>query len=385
MAPRDAYSFTNFKWFHKFTKRRWRECQFLGGQEIRVMDNNRKHVAGYMRKMPVRGWNHGTPTQTQSEHNRTWKTERYYSDYVGDPYFDYYDFLKDGRIDWWGAAGRIAGTGRVNKTQSTYIPNTPAFDPSINLESGSFMEKIYLDNLDFEQALASTTKKISNSDIHIMTAITDGLIAEGMSEEEARTKAEKAFIVYLRNRAMVDNQILDNDYNFTANYYNKYIDKKIREMMPIKLNFWFLKEALASNPNLSFYVIGPYNLLSRIQGIVSKRDQNVIIKMTPINRTKNRTFDFVYSVSKDTLVNEAREGFVYAKDLTPNNSFISNGLKGSRHIQVERRLNSEIFFDLILEGKTFKGYLPWFDAKHNCWLTPDYSNPKNLKDVDIVC
>lgn len=382
MAPRDAYSFTNFKLYHKLTKRRWRDCQIMGGEEIRALENNRHHVSGYDKKLKIRGWNHGTELSEKSD--RTWKYENSYTDYVGDIFFDYYTQLSDGVIDWWGTAGKIDNRTKINRHNKTvYVPNTPMFDPGPHLEKNSIMEKIYLRGEGFEQAVASSKRGVARG-MDIMDALLEANIKDGMSEEDAQAKAERSFIIYLRNKAMVDNPMLDNDYNFTMNYFNKFIDKKIREMMPIKISFWFLKEALTNNPNLSFYVLGPYNILSRIHGIVSKRDQNVIIKMVRAKQSKSK-FEFVYSVSKDTLVNEADKGFIYASDLTPNKSIISNATIGRRKIKVEKRFNSEIFYDLILDGKTFRGYSPWFDAQHSCWLTPDYSKPKNLRGLFIIC
>jgi len=382
MAPRDAYSFTNFKLFHKLTKRRWRDCQIMGGEEIRALENNRHHAGGYDKRQKIRGWNHGTPLSENDK--RSWKYENSYTDCVGDIYFDYYTLISDGLVDWWGVGGRINAKDKIKRhSKSVYIPNTPMFDPSLHLENNSIMEKIYLRGESFEKATAASRRGVARG-MDIMDALVKANLNDGMSEEEAQTKAEKSFIIYLRNKAMADNPMLDNDYNFTMNYYNKFMDKKIREMMPIKLSFWFLKEILSNNPNLSFYVLGPYNILSRIHGLVTKRDQNVILKMIRAKQSKSK-FEFVYSVSKDTWVNEADKGFIHAENLTPNKSKISNGIIGQRRLRVEKRFNSEIFYDMILDGKTFRGYSPWFDAHHNCWLTPDYSKPKNLRGLDIIC
>jgi hypothetical protein len=82
------------------------------------------------------------------------------------------------------------------------------------------------------------------------------------------------------------------------NYHNKFIDKKHREMMKIQTNIWFLKEVMTHNPNLSLYVLGPFNMLYRIHGVVSKRDQNVIIQMEKVINSEKYDYEFTYSASK---------------------------------------------------------------------------------------
>jgi hypothetical protein len=141
---------------------------------------------------------------------------------------------------------------------------------------------------------------------------------------------------------------------------------------------------MSYNPNLSFYVLGPYNQLSRIQGIVGKRGQNVVVKMkTKVNTTKYE-FDYVYSLDKDTLINDADKGYIKAKDLTRSKSKILNAMNGRQSLDVEHRYRTEMFYDLILEAGKDKEIYPWFDANHNCWVSPNYTIPKNLFGKDIL-
>lgn len=58
---------------------------------------------------------------------------------------------------------------------------------------------------------------------------------------------------------------------------------------------------------------------------------------------------------------------------------------GRKKLKVDHRYRTEYFYDLILEGQKTNTFIPWFDAMHNCWLSPDYSNPKNLRGTEILC
>ena len=62
-----------------------------------------------------------------------------------------------------------------------------------------------------------------------------------------------------------------------------------------------------------------------------------------------------------------------------------NMMWGRKKLTVDHRYITEVFYDLILEGPITNGRIPWFDAMHNCWLAADYSNPKNLRGLDIIC
>jgi len=381
MAPKDMYTYENFRNWHERTKRRWRAADILGADEMRVLENNRRHNKKYTRKLGVLGWNQETPVNADGRQYK--KSESQYADVIGDPYYDYFYKFSSYTLDWWGVGSKFTKASK-KKRNSSSIPNTPMLDVSINFDSNSIMEKIYLKGMTYDEAI-STTFKCRHHLSDLILELTTFNKKEGMSDEKAYNEALKTVEIVYRNIALSNNSPTINEYNFLINYYNKFIDTKIREMMKIKINFWFLKEVMSYNPNMSLYVLGPYNLLYRIQGLVSKRDQNVLIQMDSSVNSKKSKYEFIYSVARDTLVNEADKGFIPATKLTRSKSTIQNSMWGRKKIIVEHRYRTETFFDLILDGHIINGKLPWYDAFHNCWLSKDYSNLKNLNGLDIIC
>ncbi len=380
-APKDAYGYTLFREWHERTKRRWREADVFGADEVKIMENNRRHVIKYMRKLKIFGWL--PDTKTYADGSTYEKTEAVYSDVVGDPYFDYFRKFTGYILDWWGVGGKF--TNKAKKLRNkTSIPNTPMLDVSMSLDANSLMEKMYLKGMSYDEA-TETTFKGRHQAAELIQELTAFNKADGMDDTAAYAEALRVVEIVQRNLALNNNSPTTNEYNFMVNYYNRFIDKKKREMMKVDINIWFLKEFMSYHPNVSLYVPGPYGMLYRIHGLVSKRDQNVILQMEAITNTKKYVHEYTYSVARDTLVNEADKGYIPAKKLTMSKSKILNAMYGRKKLSVDHRYRTETFYDLVLEGKTTNGRFPWFDAHHNCWVSPDYSVAKNLQDLDIVC
>ena len=381
IAPKDAYSYTLFREWHTRTKRRWKQADVLGADEIKVMENNRRYVAKYKRKLKIFGWI--PDTKTYADGTTYEKSESAYADVVGDVYFDYFKKFVGYIMDWWGVGGRFTKKSKSQRNNIS-VPNTPMLDVSMGFDSNSMMEKMYLHGMSYDEAI-TTTFKGRHQSAELIQELTNFNQLQGMSQTDAYQDALRLVEIVHRNIALDNNSPTENEYNFMINYHNKFIDKKHREMMKIQTNIWFLKEVMTHNPNLSLYVLGPFNMLYRIHGIVSKRDQNVIIQMEKVINSEKYDYEFTYSVAKDTCVNDADKGFVPAKKLSSNKSKILNAMWGRKKVTVDHRYRTETFYDLILEGKSTNGKFPWFDALHNCWVSPDYSNLKNLKDVEVLC
>lgn len=380
-APKDAYGYSVFREWHERTKRRWREADVLGADEVKVMENNRRHVTKYMRKLKIFGWL--PDTKTYADGSTYEKTESAYSDVVGDPYFNYFSKFTSHILDWWGVGGKYTKKSKAARNK-TSIPNTPMLDVSMSLDANSLMEKMYLKGMSYDEA-TMTTFKGRHHTAELIQELTTFNKGDGMEEKEAYAEALRLVEIVQRNLVLNNNSPTTNEYNFMVNYYNRFIDKKRREMMKVDINIWFLKEFMSYHPNVSLYVAGPYNLLYRIHGIVSKRDQNVILQMEAITNTKKYVNEYTYSVARDTLVNEADAGYIPAKKLSMSKSKILNVMYGRKKLSVDHRYRTETFYDLILDGQSTNGRFPWFDAHHNCWASPDYSVAKNLQGLDIVC
>ena len=381
IAPKDAYSYTLFKEWHIRTKRRWREADVFGAEEVKVMENNRRHVAKYNRKLKIFGW---TPdTKTYADGTCYEKTEAIYADVVGDSYFNYFHKFGSYILDWWGVGGKFTNKSKKERNKIS-IPNTPMLDVSMGFDSNSMMEKMYIGGMSYDEAIATTFKGRHQS-AELIIELTEFNKNDGMDDKTAYAEALRMVEIVHRNIALNNNSPTTNEYNFMVNYYNKFIDKKRREMMKVQMSFWFLKEVMSHHPNMSLYVMGPYDALYRIHGVVSKRDQNVILQMESITNTKKYVHEYTYSVARDTMVNEADKGFIPAKKLTMGKSKILNAMWGRKKLTVDHRYRTETFYDLVLDGHQTNGRYPWFDAMHNCWISPDYSNAKNLMNVDIVC
>ena len=56
LAPNDTYSYNNLKLFHTIIKRRWKAADILGADEVKVLENNRRHYIHYQRPLTVLGW-----------------------------------------------------------------------------------------------------------------------------------------------------------------------------------------------------------------------------------------------------------------------------------------------------------------------------------------
>ena len=56
VAPKDAYAYTQFKAWHTKTKRRWKSAEVMGADEAKVLENNRRHMTKYNRKLSIFGW-----------------------------------------------------------------------------------------------------------------------------------------------------------------------------------------------------------------------------------------------------------------------------------------------------------------------------------------
>lgn len=374
MAPGDQYSFTNFRDWHKKTKRRWKTSSVEGAEEIKVLENNRRHNTKYKRPLKIFGW--------LSDNTSYDKQESFYQDVVGDVYHDYFKKFVGYYLDWWGVGGRFTKKSKKERNEKS-VPNSPMLDVSIHFDRNSFMEKLYMVGMNYDEAISKTFKgRACNADL-IGELRNFYIENDGLDEDTANQQAIKVTEIVQRNLALNKNSPTSNEYGFMINYYNKFIDTKIREMMKFQINFWFLKELMTSNPNMSFYVLGPYNRLMRIQGIVGKRCENIIISMEQPVNSKKYKYEFTYSVDKNTLVFESDKGFIPAKKLTTKKSKFKNLLWGNRPMLVDHRYNSEYMYDLVLEGPDKNN--SWFDAHHNVWVGKDYTDHANLKGVDIVC
>lgn len=384
IAPKDAYTYSNFREWHTRTKRRWRQADVNGADEVKIIENNRRQATKYKRKLKIFGWNQDTTVFSDGRQYE--KVESTYQDIVGNPNYEYFKKFGSYILDWWGIGGKFARTSKAAKKMRNYksVPNTPMLDVSINFDSNSMMEKMYLQGMDYDEAVSSTFKGRSQSS-ELIIELTNFNKSEGMDDTLAYQEALRMVEIVHRNTALNNNSPTTNEYNFMINYYNRFVNKKIREMMKIQINFWFLKEVMLYNPNMSLYVLGPYNMLQRIQGVVSKRDQNVIIQMEQVINSKKYDYEYTYSVSRDTLINEADKGYIAARKLTRNKSKILNAMWGRKKLNVDHRYRTEVFYDMILEGYKVNNMIPWFDAMHNCWVTPDYSKISNLKGLDIIC
>lgn len=380
-APKDAYSYQQFKHWHVKTKRRWKTADVMGADEVKVLENNRRHKIKYNRPLSVFGWFYNRIVGKKSK--KTKKNERFYYDVVGDIYYDYYFKFTSFIFDWWGVGG--INPYQIKEKKNKYsIPNTPMLDVSIHLDSNSMMEKLYMKGMTYEEAVSSTFKGRQRSSV-LINELTKFNISQGMDDQAAYEDAMRLVEIYSRNIALAGNSVTSNEYNFITNYYNKHIDKKIREMLPINLNFWFLKEFLTHHPNIGIYVLGPYNLLYKIQGIVSKRDKNTIIKLAKFVKTIKYDYQFVYSLAHSTMISHHKKGYIPCCKIPKKGDYVQNMMYGNIKAFAEHRYRTETFYDLILDGHPINGRLPWIDAHHMCWTSPNYSNPKNLEGLDIIC
>jgi len=374
MAPKDTYSYRNLREFHKRTKRRFRQADVLGADEVKVIENNRRHFINYKRPLAIFGW--------FSSNKFYEKKETYYQNVVGDPYYHYHTKFSSFILDWWGVGGRFTKKSKKQRNV-TSVPNSPMFNPSIHFDKKSFMEKLYIDNMDYDDAVGTTFKgKATFSDL--ITSLTEYNIAhEHMDEETATKEALRISEIVQRNISLDKNSPVKNEYNFMVNYYNRFIDPTIRTMMKFDINLHFLKEAMKNNPNLALYVMGPYNNLMRIHGMVSSREKNIVISVeSPIDSEKYK-YDYTYSVGENTLINHSTEGFIKAKDLPLKTTKIKNLMYGNRPCKVDHRYENELMYDLILEGTNNINL--WVDHLHNTFISPDYSKSKNLLEKYIIC
>lgn len=373
IAPKDQYTYSNFKLWHKGTKRRWKSASVDGAEEVKVIENNRRHFVKYKRPLKIFGW--------LSNNTKYEKEETFYQDIVGDVYHDYFKKFVGYWLDWWGVGGKFTKKKKRDRNEQS-VPNSPMLDVSIHFDNNSFIDKIYMQGMDYDEAIGKTFKGRSQSASLIKELTEFNIKHEKMDPEEANEEAIKVAEMVQRNLALDKNSPVSNEYGFMINYFNKFIDSKLREMMKFNINIWFLKELMKSNPNMGFYVLGPYNRLMRIQGIVGQRCDNIIMSMEqPVNSTKYK-YEFTYSVDKDTLVYESEKGFIPARELTKQKSKLNNMLWGNRPLKVDHRYNSEYMYDLILEGP--EQINSWFDAHHNVFVSKDYTDSNNLIGKDII-
>ncbi len=338
------------------------------------MENNRRHFIKYQRPLSIFGW---FTTNTSYE-----KKEKIYQDVIGEPYFDYHKKFVGHMLDWWGVGGKFTKK-RKRERNVTSVPNTPMFNVSINFDKNSFMEKLYVDGKTYDEAVGSTFKgKAQLADI-IKSLSEFNREHEKMDDDAAYSEALRVAEIVSRNMALNKNSPVSNEYNFMTNYYNKFIDPTIRTMMKVDINMHFLKEAMKNNPNLSFYVMGPYDRMMRIQGMVSSREENIVVSMETHLNTEKYTYEYTYSIGSHTMVNHSELGFIEARKLPTKTTKIKNLMYGNRPCRVDRRYNSELMFDMILEGPDKVNV--WIDSFHNTFVSPDYSNPENLIGKDIVC
>ncbi len=370
VAPKDKYTFENFKRFHNITKRRWKTADILGAEEAKIIENNRRLSTNYGRVLKVQGW--------WSTNRKYHKQEKYYQDVVGNPYHDYWKRFVSNTLDWWGTGGKFTKKQKSARNKVS-VPNSPMFDVGLHLDNNSVMEKIYVEDMSYEDAMKTTFRGRSIV-ADIITSISEWHKEHGMDDDDAYYEAMRMGEIVQRNQALKNNSPLTNEYAYMLNYYNKYIDEKIREMLKININFHFLKELLKHNPNMGLYVLGPMNRMMRIQGMVGSREKNVVIAMSA-DKEKIK-YEFVYSVSEDHLIYTNEDGFVKAKYLKRDKQKIKNMMYGNRSLKVQHRYNSEYMYDLILEGP--HKINPYFDALHNVHVGLDYTTDV-ISGKDIIC
>jgi hypothetical protein len=88
VAPKDAYAYTQFKAWHTKTKRRWKSAEVMGADEAKVLENNRRHMTKYNRKLSIFGWHQ--ESNVFKDGRQYIKVDATYQDIVGDPWFDYF-------------------------------------------------------------------------------------------------------------------------------------------------------------------------------------------------------------------------------------------------------------------------------------------------------
>lgn len=381
MAPKDAYSYEQFKRWHAITKRKWSKADVIGCLEIKVLENN-KLLATKQKASSIVGYD-----TTGTTLKKSLIKLKYHQDIVGDSYYDYYLKFSTYSLGWWGLPLKshertAVAANKARNIQS--IPNPLMLDVSVNLQNNSMMRKLYLEGMTYDEAVGTTSKSRSSSAANITKALTEFNINTGYDTDAAKKEALRSTEIVVRNMALITNPPQNNPYRFLCNYYNRYIDPKMREMMKIDLNFWFLKEAMTYNPNLSFYVMCPGNKLSRIYGVVGKRDHNVVIKMESIKVKMPLYSECAYSVSKDTAINIREKQFVPLDEIAQKKTVINNLRWGPKPIEIDRRHKTETFFDLVLSDQLYKGNNVWIDRFHNCWTSPDYSKAENIRGLDII-
>lgn len=382
IAPKDRYSYENFRAWHKITKRRWREADVIGVEEVKVLENNRRLVSKY-KPYKLYGW---------LEKKKTNKRESLYVNVIGDSYFDFFKKFFTYTLDWWGIQlegpyKKIGTDGELStkdKRNFISVPNTPMLDVGSSFDRNGFIERLYVHGESYEEA---QSKSFNHNGSASLAGIISGLKKfymdiEKTSESVANAKSMELAQIIHRVNAVTKQNTLEDDYNFFLNYYNKFVNTKIREMMKFEINFHFLKEAMSYNPNLAFYVLGPYNRLIRIHGVVGKRDENYLM----IVRTRNKkNIDFVYSLTPDTKINIFKKGFIALKELKRHKFIINNMLLKDLSAEIEKRKYTEYMYDLILETKEDEEVIAWYDSRHNVFVSPNYSIKNNIDNLDILC
>ena len=122
VAPKDAYAYTQFKAWHTKTKRRWKSAEVMGADEAKVLENNRRHMTKYNRKLSIFGWHQ--ESNVFKDGRQYIKVDATYQDIVGDPWFDYFKKFTGYIIDWWGVGGKFTKKSKKERNIKS-VPNTP--------------------------------------------------------------------------------------------------------------------------------------------------------------------------------------------------------------------------------------------------------------------
>ena len=157
LAPKDSFTYENFRYWHARTKRRWRSADILGVDEMKVIENNRRHHTKYKKSLKIFGWINDS-TIFKNRKRKYGKFESAHVDIIGDPYYNYFKKFGSYCLDWWGVGSHFSKKESKAKRNTKSIPNSPMLDVSIGFDSNSMMEKMYLHGMNYDEAISTTFK-----------------------------------------------------------------------------------------------------------------------------------------------------------------------------------------------------------------------------------